>query len=147
MYCKVSTRFKIFAVHYFLLSNAILKVAPTRIYHLIKNTANSVRNSSTVIEEVKSLFSSSDYVLTQLFPIHTRSKAASSANFKQNRIQPFNALKFFTLSSYHNRPLILEIIRDEIDLKKKSLQKFRSEQAASVGVLLLTPPQFNLSNI
>ena len=38
--------------------------------------------------------------------------------------------------------MILEIISDEVNLKKKSLQQFRSEQAASLGVLLLTPPQF-----
>lgn len=79
--------------------------------------------------------------MSQLFPIHSITKA--STNNTTNRIQPFNALKFFTLSTFHNRPLVLEIIRDEIDLKKKSLQKFRSEQAASLGVLLLTPPQFN----
>lgn len=94
------------------------------------------------MQEVKSLFSSSDYLLAQLFPIHSTTKVAAS-NYASNKIQPFNALKFFTLSTFHNRPLILEIIRDEVDLKKKSLQKFRSQQAASLGVLLLTPPQFD----
>ncbi|CAO3638005.1 unnamed protein product [Mucor fragilis] len=61
-------------------------------------------------------------------------------------MKSFNAFKFFNLSSYHHRPLILEIISSEVHLKKKSLQQFRSEQAASLGVLLLTPPQFDGQN-
>lgn len=38
--------------------------------------------------------------------------------------------------------MILEILSDEISLKKKALQQYRSEQAANLGILLLTPPQF-----
>jgi nuclear-control-of-ATPase protein 2 len=118
-------------------------VAPGRVYALLKNAANTIRHSSTTVQEVKSLFSSSDYVLTQLFPIHTSFSASKANTFSKNKAQPFNALNFFTLSSYHNRPLILEIIRDEVNLKKKALQRLRSEQAASLGVLVLTPPQFS----
>lgn len=114
---------------------------------MLKNTANTIRNSSTAVEQVKSLFCSKDYVLTQLFPVHSSSAAvtASTKTFstKSSTSEPFNARKFFTLSTYHNRPFLLEIIRDEVDLKKKALMKYRSEQAASLGVLLLTPPQFN----
>lgn len=117
-------------------------VAPSRIYALLINTANNIRNTETPLKQVKSLFSSTDYILTQLFPIHSTTK--NNAALKQSSVRPFNALKFFTLSTYHKRPLILEIIRDEVNLKKTSLQKFRSEQAASLGVLLLKPPQFNM---
>ncbi|KAI7889453.1 ATP synthase regulation protein NCA2-domain-containing protein [Mucor mucedo] len=119
-----------------------LQVAPFRIFTLLKNTVKNINNTSTAIQEAKSLFSSSDFILTQLFPIHSTTKASTNS-IATNRTQPFNALKFFTLSTFHNRPLILEIIRDEVDLKKKSLQKFRSQQAASLGILLLTPPEFN----
>lgn len=117
-------------------------VAPSRIYLLLRNTVSNIHNTSTAIQEVKSLISSSDYVLAQLFPIHSTARASTNS-YTLNKNQPFNALKFFTLSTFHNRPLVLEIIRAEVELKKKSLQKFRSEQAASLGVLLLTPPQFD----
>ncbi|CAO3642350.1 unnamed protein product [Mucor hiemalis] len=119
-----------------------LQIAPSRIYALLINTANNIRNTETPLKQVKSLFSSTDYILTQLFPIHSTTK--NNAALKQSSVRPFNALKFLTLSTYHKRPLILEIIRDEVNLKKTSLQKFRSEQAASLGVLLLKPPQFNM---
>lgn len=108
----------------------------------MKNTANQINNTSTAVEQVKSLFTSSDYVLSQLFPIHNRSISKEKNQTKKQPFKNFNAFKYFNLSSYHHRPLILEIISDEVNLKKKSLQKFRSEQAASLGVLLLTPPQF-----
>jgi nuclear-control-of-ATPase protein 2 len=108
----------------------------------LKNTANQINNTSTAVEQVKSLFTSSDYVLSQLFPIHNRSINKEKNQTKKQPFKTFNAFKYFNLSSYHHRPLILEIISDEVNLKKKSLQKFRSEQAASLGVLLLTPPQF-----
>jgi nuclear-control-of-ATPase protein 2 len=34
------------------------------------------------------------------------------------------------------------MIRDEVRLKKKTLQKFRTQQAARLGLLLMSPPQF-----
>ncbi|KAI7904856.1 ATP synthase regulation protein NCA2-domain-containing protein [Cokeromyces recurvatus] len=71
-----------------------------------------------------------------------------TSTYLNNRpsIQSFDILRFFTLSSFHRRPVILEIISDEIQLKKKKLQQFRSEQAASLGILLLSLPQFSSSN-
>lgn len=98
------------------------------------------------MQQVKSLFSSTDYLLSQLFPIHTNlsSNSTNNNNFlSNNKKEPFNAFNFFTLSSFHNRPLLLEVIRHEVALKKTSLQQLRSQQAAILGVLLLTPPQFN----
>ncbi|KAI9268395.1 ATP synthase regulation protein NCA2-domain-containing protein [Helicostylum pulchrum] len=118
-----------------------LQIAPSRIYYLLKNTAQNITGTSTAVQQVKSLFSSSDYVLSQLFPIHASIKPTNT--YASNKVKPFSALNFFTLSSFHNRPLILEIIRHEVALKKRSLQQLRSQQAASLGVLLLTPPQFN----
>ncbi|KAI8644849.1 ATP synthase regulation protein NCA2-domain-containing protein [Parasitella parasitica] len=118
-----------------------MQVAPHRIYSLLKNTVSQINTASSAVDQVKSLFTSSDYVLSQLFPIHGSTVGKNKE--KKQSLKPFNAFKFFNLSSYHHRPLILEIISDEVSLKKKSLQQFRSEQAASLGVLLLTPPQFN----
>ncbi|KAG2234461.1 hypothetical protein INT48_004840 [Thamnidium elegans] len=119
----------------------VLQIAPSRIYYLLKNTAQNITGTSTAVQQIKSFFSSSDYVLSQLFPIHASIKPTS--NYVSNKTEPFSALNFFTLSSFHNRPLILEIIRHEVALKKRSLQQLRSQQAASLGVLLLTPPQFD----
>ncbi|KAI8082286.1 ATP synthase regulation protein NCA2-domain-containing protein [Thamnidium elegans] len=93
------------------------------------------------LQEIYYVLQSNDYVLSQLFPIHASIKPTS--NYVSNKTEPFSALNFFTLSSFHNRPLILEIIRHEVALKKRSLQQLRSQQAASLGVLLLTPPQFD----
>ncbi|KAK4512389.1 uncharacterized protein ATC70_003087 [Mucor velutinosus] len=124
-----------------------MQIAPSRIYSLLKNTAKQISNTSSVVDQAKSLFTSSDYVLSQLFPVHNngiyndKSKAEKQPSLKS--FNAFNAFKFFNLSSYHHRPLILEIISSEVCLKKKTLQQFRSEQAASLGVLLLTPPQFD----
>ncbi|CEP10749.1 hypothetical protein [Parasitella parasitica] len=118
-----------------------IQVAPCRIYSLLRNTISQINSTSSAVDQVKSLFTSSDYVLSQLFPIHN-----STAGKNKGKTQPFksfNAFKFFNLSSYHHRPLLLEIISDEVNVKKKSLQQYRSEQAATLGVLLLTPPQFN----
>lgn len=84
---------------------------------------------------MKSLFTSSDYILSQLFPIHNEKLQSPSKS-----LRVFN---FFKPSSFHRRPLFLQIISDEIALRKRSLQQFRSQQAASLGVLLLTPPQFD----
>ncbi|KAL9554144.1 hypothetical protein MBANPS3_002944 [Mucor bainieri] len=121
-----------------------MQVAPSRIFSLLKNTAKQISNTSSAVDQVKSLFTSSDYVLSQLFPIHSSGIHTDKVKAeKQQSLKSFDAFKFFNLSSYHHRPLILEIISSEVLLKKKSLQQFRSEQAASLGVLLLTPPQFN----
>lgn len=92
------------------------------------------------MQDVKLLFTSSDYLLTQLFPVHNKKTDQNST--RKHKLVPFNASKFFTLSTYHQRPLILEILGDEISLKKQALQQYRSEQAASLGILLLSPPQF-----
>ncbi|EPB83757.1 hypothetical protein HMPREF1544_09498 [Mucor circinelloides 1006PhL] len=122
-----------------------MQIAPSRIYSLLKNTAKQISNTSSAVDQVRSLFTSSDYVLSQLFPIHNSSGGVHSVKTKaaKQSLTSFNAFKFFNLSSYHHRPLILEIISNEVHLKKKSLQQFRSEQAASLGVLLLTPFQFD----
>ncbi|GAN08581.1 ATP synthase regulation protein NCA2 [Mucor ambiguus] len=121
-----------------------MQIAPSRIYSLLKNTTKQISNASSAVDQVKSLFTSSDYVLSQLFPIHNSGIHNDKVKAeKQQSLKSFNAFKFFNLSSYHRRPLILEIISSEVLLKRKSLQQFRSEQAASLGVLLLTPPQFN----
>ncbi|KAI8097874.1 ATP synthase regulation protein NCA2-domain-containing protein [Gilbertella persicaria] len=110
-----------------------LQTAPYRIFNLLKSTTEQITQTGAVAQQVKSLFTSSDYILRQLFPIH---------NIKSSKQkQPFDALKFFTLS-FHRRPLILEMLSDEINLKKNALQQFRAEQAASLGILLLSPPQF-----
>ncbi|KAI9485906.1 MAG: ATP synthase regulation protein NCA2-domain-containing protein [Benjaminiella poitrasii] len=89
-----------------------------------------------------------NYLMSQLFPIHSHKMNVQANNNNNNRlsIPSFDALKFFNLSSFHHRPVILEIVRDEIHLKKKCLQQFRSEQAASLGILLLGPPHFDENN-
>lgn len=107
-------------------------MAPSRVYSLLKNAVQQSKTSATAMNDMKSLFTSSDYVLSQLFPVHNK-------KLRSDQQQHF---RVFNLSSFHRRPWILEIIHDEISLKKKSLQQFRSQQAASLGVLLLTPPQF-----
>ncbi|KAI8375111.1 ATP synthase regulation protein NCA2-domain-containing protein [Choanephora cucurbitarum] len=111
-----------------------LQTAPQRIFNLLKRTIEQIANSNYTLQEARPLITSSDYILTSLFPIH------NTKSVKQK--QPFDAIKFFTLSSLHRRPLILEMLSDEISLKKQSLQGFRTEQAAALGVLLLSPPQF-----
>lgn len=111
-------------------------VSPVRIYSLFRNVLKQLHTNTIAIHDIKSLFTSSDYILSQLFPVHNKSNAQISGK------KSFNVFKFFNLSSFHQRPLFLEILRDEIYLKKTSLQQFRSEQAASLGILLLTPPKF-----
>lgn len=115
-------------------------VAPVRIYSLFRNIVRELYTNTIAVNDIKSLFTSSDYILSQLFPVHNRNNTQTTDK------KSFHVFKYFNLSSFHQRPLILEILRDEIYLKKKSLQQFRSEQAASLGVLLLTPPQFTYEN-
>jgi nuclear-control-of-ATPase protein 2 len=118
----------------------IIPAAPLRIFSLLKDTSKQISNASMAVQEVKSLFTSSDYLLSQLFPVHN--KKTDQNNTRKHKLVPFNASKFFTLSTFHQRPFILEILSDEINLKKQALQQYRSEQAANLGILLLTPPQF-----
>ncbi|KAG1470962.1 hypothetical protein G6F56_002391 [Rhizopus delemar] len=64
----------------------------------------------------------SDLLLTHLFPTNKRS---------------FSARRFLS------RPLLLQEIHEEIRLKRKALENYRSEQAANLGMLLITSPDFN----
>ncbi|CEG64716.1 hypothetical protein RMATCC62417_01642 [Rhizopus microsporus] len=102
-----------------------LQTMPFRLYSLARDATRHISNSV----DMQSLFTSSDYLLTQLFPIHSR--------------KSLDARKFF--GSLQRRPFLLQMIHEEIRLKRKALEKFRSEQAANLGMLLTASPRFNNS--
>ncbi|KAG1458269.1 hypothetical protein G6F55_005447 [Rhizopus delemar] len=104
-----------------------LQTMPFRLYTLFSDAMNRVQS-------IPSLFSSSDYLLTQLFPVHSK--------------KSFSARRFFQLSSLQKRrPFLLQMIHEEIRLKREALEKFRSDQAANLGMLLMASPQFNTHNV
>ncbi|KAI8967342.1 ATP synthase regulation protein NCA2-domain-containing protein [Mycotypha africana] len=110
-----------------------MQIAPSRLYHLLKNTVKNLSTKSVNFHQLSSM----DFIITQLFPVHNEQHQK-----QRSRKTAIDLLKFFNLSSLRHRPFLLQIIRNEIELKKTTLQRIRSELAASLGVMLLTPPQF-----
>ncbi|KAI8997768.1 ATP synthase regulation protein NCA2-domain-containing protein [Pilobolus umbonatus] len=103
-----------------------MQIAPQRVFSLMRSICEKVLQKKMEM----SVFTSNEYILRNLFPIH---------QFKRS---PFHTARLFSLSAYTKRPLLLEMVRDEIDSKRKHLIQFRYEQAAKLGILLQTPPQF-----
>ncbi|KAI9272510.1 ATP synthase regulation protein NCA2-domain-containing protein [Sporodiniella umbellata] len=94
-----------------------LQTMPWRVYSLVQHIYKS--NFQSFHKE---------YLLSQLFP--------------SQRVQSFSARQF--LRSVQRRPLLLEMVHEEIKMKRKALEKYRSEQAANLGMLLVTSPQYSL---
>ncbi|KAI9028196.1 ATP synthase regulation protein NCA2-domain-containing protein [Phycomyces nitens] len=105
-----------------------LQTAPARIGQLAVNTLQQVRTSQVGI---KSVLSSQTHILSSLFPVHAKAWTKESVR---------SPIQF--LSEMSRRPLILQLIRDEIGQKKKNLEYFRSQQAARLGLLIKMTPQF-----
>ncbi|KAL0093120.1 ATP synthase regulation protein NCA2-domain-containing protein [Phycomyces blakesleeanus] len=106
-----------------------LQTAPARIGQLAVNTLQQARTSQVGI---KSVLSSQKHIISSLFPVHA--KAWTKEKMHRSPIQ--------FLSEMSRRPLILQLIRDEIGQKKKNLEYFRSQQAARLGLLIKMTPQF-----
>ncbi|KAI7869689.1 ATP synthase regulation protein NCA2-domain-containing protein [Spinellus fusiger] len=109
-----------------------LQTAPKRIGTLAFNTLTRVQTSRMGI---RSVMATKGHVLESLFPVHTKTRANS---------HHWTPVQF--MSAMSHRPLLLQLIHDEIGQKKKTLERFRSQQAARLGLLIKMTPRFTGSD-
>ncbi|KAI8336994.1 ATP synthase regulation protein NCA2-domain-containing protein [Chlamydoabsidia padenii] len=124
-----------------------LQTAPHRLYSLVVKTRQMLldttfTSSSTTIG-IKTLLTSSDHVLSGLFPLALRDRRSStlhplSAHSSKPLTEVFRKL-------YHS-PLPLALIRDEIQQKKATLTSFRTQQSTTLGLLIKQAPRFESSS-
>ncbi|ORZ08969.1 ATP synthase regulation protein NCA2-domain-containing protein [Absidia repens] len=144
-----------------------IQSAPVRLYHLIANTWQVFSDSSSSPSfKIKNLITSSDHILSCLFPMALRDNGSDS-NIKQQRPsdgqqqqqQHHHYLYDYSRTHRHhlrhpgkslvhvfrklyNLPLPLALVRDEIQQKRTTLRLFRARQATTLGLLIKQVPHF-----
>jgi hypothetical protein len=93
---------------------------------------DSTFTASSTTSGIKTLLTSSNHILASLFPMALRSEQGLHGAKSVSDI--FRKL-------YHS-PLPLALLRDEIQQKKATLTSFRTQQAATLGLLIKQAPQF-----
>lgn len=119
---------------------ALSTAAPLRLYSLMVNTRQALLDStftaSTTTSGIKTLLTSPNHILSSLFPMALRSERGLHGTKSVSDI--FRKL-------YHS-PLPLALLRDEIQQKKTTLTSFRTQQAATLGLLIKQAPQFTAAD-
>jgi hypothetical protein len=118
------------------------KGAPIRLYSLAQNTRRALLDTSFKTAStpfgVKALLTSSDHILSSLFPMAIRTER----NEPRHRHRPGKTL-VQVFRKLYNSPLPVALIHDEIQQKRMALRSFRTYQATTLGLLIKQAPRFD----
>ncbi|KAI9266830.1 ATP synthase regulation protein NCA2-domain-containing protein [Phascolomyces articulosus] len=106
-----------------------LQTAPVRAVSLATRTINTMRTTQLGLGSV---LQSPDHIISSLFPNRARTKSAIR-----------HSLELFS----PHRPLLAQLIHEEIGHKKKMLESLRTQQATRLGLLMKMTPQFTVDRI
>lgn len=122
-----------------------IKGAPIRLYSLAQNTRRvlldtSFNKTASAPFGVRALLTSSDHILSSLFPMAIRNERNEPRHTHRHR--PGKAL-VQVFRKLYNAPLPVALIHDEIQQKRMALRSFRTYQATTLGLLIKQAPRFD----